>query len=362
MLPDYSGACVSSLVPALVGRHQGSPDWLPPAAARAAQAVVLVIDGLGWNQLQSRQDQAPTLAAMAGRAMTTVAPSTTATALTSLTTGTAPARHGLVGYRLRVDSAQVLNVLRWTTPSGDARGFVSPRAIQPEEPFCGTRPPVVTRADFERSGFSSTHLAGSAFAGWQTPSGIAVHVRRLLAAGEPLVYAYYPGLDTVAHAHGFGPFYDAELRAVDRLASELIDELGPEACLVVTSDHGQVEVGDRLLRLPPSLVRLTSLLSGEGRFRWLHARPGATDALRAAAEDAFGDVAWVRTREEAEQENWFGGRLGARVAARLGDVVLAAAAPVAFQDPDDTGTLALVCRHGSLTPDEMLVPLLVAEA
>jgi len=360
VVPDYGGACVSGVVPALLGRHRGSPPWLPPGLAGADQVVVLVLDGLGWLQLQERRTLAPTLAAMAGGPITTVAPSTTATALTSLSTGMAPAEHGLMGYRMRVHSGQVLNVLRWTTASGDARRTVAPEALQAAAPFGGTRPPVVTKADFQATGFSAAHLAGVRMCGWRTVSTIAVHVRRLLAAGEPFVYAYYPGIDTVAHEYGFGPFFDAEVTAADHLVADLVATLPSGAALAVVADHGQVDVGERVLSLPPDLVRLTKLLSGEGRFRWLHARPGAAERLRVLAEERFGEVAWVRTRDEAAAEGWFGGPLAPEVAARLGDVVLAARDPVAFDDPADTGPMALVCRHGSLTAEEMLVPLLVA--
>jgi hypothetical protein len=101
-----------------------------------------------------------------------------------------------------------------------------------------------------------------------------------------------------------------------------------------------------------------TLISGEGRFRWLHTRPGATDAVVDAASDAFGDVAWVRTKDEMVEEGWLGGVPSAAVSSRLGDVVLAPFTPMAFLDPADTGELRLVARHGSLTPDEMLIPLL----
>ena len=102
-----------------------------------------------------------------------------------------------------------------------------------------------------------------------------------------------------------------------------------------------------------------SLLSGEGRFRWLHARPGAArDDLVEAAAQTCGGVAWVRTREEVVAEGWLGGEPIPAVAERMGDVVLAPFEPTAFLDPADTGEQRLICRHGSLTADEMLVPLL----
>ena len=107
---------------------------------------------------------------------------------------------------------------------------------------------------------------------------------------------------------------------------------------------------------------MVELFSGEGRFRWLHVRPGALDDAVAAATEAHGAEAWVRTREQMVDEGWFGGPLSAQVAGRLGDVALVAHAPVAFLDPADTGETRLMGRHGSLTSAEMAVPLVAFAA
>jgi len=359
VLPDYGGACIASIVPALLHRDRPA-DWLPAAARRARQVVLLVLDGLGWEQLQDRAALAPTLTAMAGRAITSVAPSTTATALTSIATGRPPAEHGIVGYRISVGHGEVLNVLRWATQRGDARTTVPPADFQLAEPFEGIRPPVVTKAGFAATGFTGAHLGGTRLVGWRVPSTIPVDVRRLLHEGEPFVYAYYDGIDNIAHSHGFGDHYDAELRFVDRLVHEVIDGLPAGAALVVTADHGQVQVGNALLTLDDGVTDLVEMQSGEARFRWLHGRPGTVDKLADRARQAHGHVAWVHTRAELEDAGWFGGRLTPELVERVGDVALVAHAPVAFIDPADTGETALVCRHGSLTSAEALVPLLVA--
>ncbi len=102
--------------------------------------------------------------------------------------------------------------------------------------------------------------------------------------------------------------------------------------------------------------------SGEGRFRWLHARSGRAAALHEAAAALLGEQAWVRSRDEAIAEGWYGPKVTDAAAARLGDVLLAAQGTVAFYDPADTGPYVLVGRHGSLTPDEMHVPLLAGLA
>ena len=360
VLPAYGGACIDGIVRALLERRSGTPSWLPAPAAEARQVVLLTLDGLGFEQLSARPHLAPTLCSMTGGPITTVAPSTTATALTSLTTGEPPARHGVVGYRVRVGGNDVLNVLRWRVTSGDARQLVPPDEFQGIEPFEGTRPPVITRAEFSETGFTGAHLAGVRLFGWRMPSTLVTWVRRLLADGEPFVYAYYDGIDKVAHEYGIADAYDQELAAADRLVADIISVLPPGACLVVTSDHGQVDVGDQIVALSSELLDVTALLSGEGRFRWLHARPGLEGRLLETARDLYCAQAWVRERDEAVAEGWFGGPLSSDAATRLGDVVLAPFEPVAFLDPGDVGEVKLRSRHGSLTSAEMLVPLLAA--
>jgi hypothetical protein len=336
---------------------------LPEAAREASQVVLLVLDGLGWYQLQERPAMAPVLTAMAGGPITSVVPTTTATALTSIALGSGPAAHGVVGYRLRVpglSGPEVLNVLRWRTSSGDARPFVPPADFQPTPAFGGRSVPVVTRSEFLSSGFTAAHLGGARHIGWALPSALVVEVGALLRGGEAFVYAYYDGIDKIAHGHGFGPYYDAELVAADRLVGDLIACLPAGAVLVVTADHGQVEVGRALRVLDPELVADTVMVSGEGRFRWLHAAPERLDALADHAHRHYDTEAWVWTVDELIDGGFFAGPLTPVVRSRLGDVAIVPWAPVAYLDPADQGDAMLVCRHGSLTEAEMWVPLLAS--
>ncbi|HEX2040950.1 MAG TPA: alkaline phosphatase family protein [Acidimicrobiales bacterium] len=359
VLPDYGGACIDSLAPALLRWRRPAPAWLPEPARDARQIVLLVLDGLGWEQLERWAAAAPVMAGMTGGPITSVAPTTTAAALTSISTGRPPAEHGVVGYRVHVGEGRVMNVLQWRTAEGDAREAVPPTAFQPLAVFDGAAPPVVTRAAFAATGFTEAHLGGVRLHGWGTPSSLVVEVRALLAAGEPFVYAYYDGIDKVAHEYGLDVHYEAELRYADRLVGDLLSELPDGAALVLTSDHGQVDVGERIVPLAPEVAADTAFVSGEGRFRWLHAVPGAADRLAAAAAEAHGNVAWVRSRDQVLEEGWLGGRLRPGVVERLGDVALAAREPISFLDPADHGWRAVLrSRHGSVTAAEMLVPLL----
>ncbi|MGE3621656.1 MAG: alkaline phosphatase family protein [Acidimicrobiia bacterium] len=356
LIPDYGGACICNVVPALLSPAGPPPPWLPAPAHDAERVVLLVVDGLGWEQLEARRHLVPTLAAMAGGPICTVVPSTTATALTSISTGLPPGEHGVVGYRI-LEHGEVLNVLRWTTPTGDARASIPPTRLQSTAPFLGQRPPIVTRAEFVSTGFTLAHLDGVRFTGYRTLGTLVAEVTRLARRGEPFLYAYYEGLDKVSHEYGLGPQYDEELRWIDHLVARLLESLPAGTTVVLTADHGQVEVGDEVLELPGEVLGHVALQSGEGRFRWLHARPGRAEALHAAAEGLLGEHAWVRRREDVLADGWYGPKVTEAAAARLGDVLVAAHRDVAFSDPADTGPYVLVGRHGSLTPAEMLVPL-----
>ena len=141
----------------------------------------------------------------------------------------------------------------------------------------------------------------------------------------------------------------------------MLERCPPGAALLVTADHGQVDVGDRIIEPDRRAAGAGARMqSGEGRFRWLHARHGARGrAAGAAATERYGDVAWVVTREQIIDERLVRADGAARRrAARLGDVPLVACEPVSFFDPADTGPFELVCRHGSLTSAEVYVPLL----
>jgi hypothetical protein len=353
--PRYDGPGVASIIPALLGAIDAT--WLPGPVHDATSVVVLVIDGLGFDALDSHSTALARIRALEGSRVTTVVPSTTASALTSITTGLAPSEHGLVGYRMRVDGA-VLNNLSWQS---DGRKPPDPSIVQRHAPFRGKPIPVVTKSEFQRSGFTEAHLRGARFHGWRVSSSLVEQCRLLVAAGEPLIYAYYPGVDEVAHAHGLHDgFYAAELAFADRLVGDLLDVLPGDTALLVTADHGQVHLDPEAWVAIEELMELVDVCAGDARFRYLYARRGAADDLLDAARAAHGARAWVRSRDEVIADGWLGPPPAVPVRRRLGDVVLAAHEGTAFIDPALPREAQLRSGHGSLTESEMWVPLVAA--
>jgi predicted AlkP superfamily pyrophosphatase or phosphodiesterase len=329
-----------------------------PEPVRGANSVVLlVLDGLGANEVDDRPSILRELAAMDGSRITTVVPSTTSTALTSISTGLAPAQHGVLGFRMLVDG-EVLNVLRWQT---DSRHPPDPFTVQRHDAFLGRPVPVVTRVEFRESGFSQAHLRGSTFVGWKTVATLVEHCRRLVLAGERFVYAYYPGVDEVAHAYGLHDgFYERELASTDALVGSLLDALPAETALLVTADHGQIHLEPESWIEIDELHPMLAAQAGDGRFRYLYARKGMATDLLAAAHESLDAVAWVVSRRELLDAGWIGSGATGTVPGRIGDVVVAAREPVAFVDPALPRERTLRSAHGSLTPQEMWVPLRAA--
>ncbi len=356
VLPAWDRGCVTQIIPALL-EYAPAPEPLTESIVDADAVVLLLLDGLGWEQLSARPSIAPTINELPGRPITTVVPSTTSAALPSVVTGKAPGDHGLVGYRIDV-SGEVLNVLSWRTTHGDARRRILPETFGDVAAFAGTRPVVIQNAPFASSGFTRAHLDGTRQRPWYTPAGLVVETRRALAGGEPFVYVYYDGIDKTAHIHGFGEYYDAELAACDRLVADLMMAVPQGTALVVTADHGLVDCSSGRTELHPDLRSLISRQSGEARFRWLHSRPGRAGELEVAATEAHGDQAWVASIDRVLDERWFGPSVTKSAQRRLGDVAVVAKADRWFVDPAESSTIDLVGRHGSLTAAEMFVPLL----
>lgn len=360
VLPDYKGACVANLVPEIVKKMVGFPgaDWLPEPVRQAKQVVLLVIDGLGWDQLEQRQQLAPTLYSGVGGPITSVCPTTTSTVLTSIVTGRAPGVHGMVGYRMW-DMDGILNALRWEKDGHDARDTVDPGKFQTQPAFAANPVPAILRKEFIGTGFTNAMMQGANIVGYSALSSVPVEIWRRARAGDQFIYAYYDGLDRVAHYNGLQEHYEAELYTVDRLIRDTMAGLPEGVALVVTADHGQVEVGDKLQDLDQEIAQRCWNFSGEARMRWLHLHGGQDhDEVAKLVEQRYGHEAWVRTRAQVLDEQWFGPTIDDRYVDRLGDIVIAPFADTGYVAPNDHHGDTLICRHGSLTSAEMMVPLM----
>ena len=266
-----------------------------------------------------------------------------------------------MGYRVRVRRATVMNVLRWRLGGGDARRAVPAADFQPYPAFPGSGGPVpvVTRARLRRPPGSPppTWPARSCTAGtprraWWSRS--AALLGRGRAVRLRLLRRHRPG----GPRPGAGEHYDAELVRSTGWWATCSRPLPPGAALVVTADHGQVEVGAPSRCSAPRSWTASRCSRGEGRFRWLHVRPGAADDVAGRRPELYGDVAWVRTRNEMLERGMVGRRPLAGRSDPPGRRGPGALRADGLPRPGRHGRAATQARHGSLTAAEMLVPLL----
>ncbi len=362
VLPDYSGRCITGVIGSLgVGLATTSPriDDLSTAVRGATGVVLVILDGLGDDQLEARGRLAPVLSGSRLAPLTSVAPSTTAAALTSLSTGVPPGRHGLVGYRFALGD-EVLQVLRWKVSDRDAARSHPPEQIQrcsPNLRIRGTAVPYVGKQAFATSAFTRAHLRGSSYVGVagveEMPSAVVDSL-----AGSSLVLCYHDAIDKVAHAKGLEGDFDDAVAAADDLVAAIRSAVPADVAVVVTSDHGQVDIGSAKVDLSSSADALVARRSGEGRFRWLHAHPGEAAELHERARAEMEASCWVMSRREVVSSELLG-EVDDEVVDRLGDVALIPHADVFVPDPEVPKEHQMRSRHGSLTSAEMHVPLCV---
>ena len=364
VLPDYQRNCNADVLPSVCDGLSvpGAFDIL--GLGESAQVAVIVVDGLGAEQLSAHGDLAPTLRDHHRRALTTVLPSTTAAALTSIGTGVTPLEHGLVGtsFSLAGDGSDILKPLNW----GDEP---SPNLVAPVPTWwsraaaAGVRVSAVSARAYRRGGLTHAALGGAEYLPADTAGESSAAVSAQLDSGaRTLVYGYWSGLDRVAHVHGAGsPEYCDELQHVDLYVRTIADRLSPGQRLIVTSDHGVLNTTEPVDVDSGEFRTDVHRLVGEPRMRMLHVRPGAQADVVARWRELLADGALVRTREQVLDEGWFGPR-GAHHDHRLGDVIVAALGELRLTAPGyDRVISGLPGQHGSVSSAEMLVPLVVIE-
>lgn len=362
--PRYNDHALVNILPSVAARVTGQHPVL--ALPEAKRYVVLLVDGLGWHQLQRFREHAETMADLQTRAdrLTCSVPSTTATSLTSLGCGVPPGEHGVVGYSFLEPSVhRVINALTWAGGPEDIEGFASCPTMFQRLALDGVESAAVTLDRFAGSALTRLAFRGTKHVPVTSESDAEHVAGQLTAALEQaqVVYVYERMLDHDGHGFGVGSWQWLDrLGAVDDLVATLIEALPADTCLLITGDHGMINVPQDtrvVLEDEPRLVG-HDFVGGEPRFRHVYG-PDAR-ALAAAWRGCLGERAQVLRREEAIEQGWFGRQVQARTAARIGDVVVAMTENYAVMSRQSAKEFGLVGMHGSLTPDEMEVPLLVA--
>ena len=368
MLPALTPGRLSlaDVLPSCLAALEGTDNPLElPAVDRV---LVIVVDGLGHAQLRAAAGHARYLAPLAAASIDSVFPTTTASALSTLATGTRPGRHGLVGYTA-LDAAHDRVVNQLTGWDDEMRPEVWQRqpTVWEAARAEGITVSAVGPAKYVASGFTRAVLRGADYHAAGAIVSRLQMARTLLAASpRALVYLYVPELDAIGHAKGVesAAWTDA-LEDLDRELREAVPGLPASTGVLITADHGQITVpphGHVLFDLDPELIDGVRHVGGEPRCLHLYFEPGLSPADRERIKQAWiaaeSSRAWIADRDEVIESGWMG-PVDAEVAPRIGDLVIAARKRVAYYDSRaDPRARGMVGQHGSLTAEELRVPLI----
>lgn len=366
--PAYATSTLCDLMPG-IGAHLGVPGSTDVLSLPAADRyVVILIDGLGWHLIRRAAREAPYLAGLLAKStsLTSAVPSTTVTSLTSLGTGLPPGQHGMVGYTCRVPhTGEILNTLTWDSKL-PVREFQTKPTFFEAAARAGVSVSSVSLERFEKSGLTQAALRGADFVGFANETDEDARVELIVQAAargdRSLVYAYERELDHCGHVQGCLSFrWHEHLARIDAMCRRIREALPDEVRLIITGDHGMLDIpADRriIAEDEPGLMVGVDALAGEGRFRQLYVDREKPLVVANRWRDRLGDTAWVRTRDEAIDEGWFG-PVDDQILERYGHVLVAMRTDWAVMTRQFPRELTLVGMHGSLTPAEMMVPLFI---
>lgn len=345
----------------------GTEDFAGCGESPTGRELLFLIDGFGADLLLQYAQYAPTLSKMARpHIVQTSFPSTTSTSLATLTTGSMPGAHGMMGYTVRVprSSGRVLNSLKW-----DER--VDPQVWQPV-PTLFER---ATAADitvthvaakrYEDTGFTRAVFRGAHYRGANVTSDLVGETVAALQKAPAFVYLYVNDLDSAGHSDGVGSEkWIAALTSIDSMVGQLLEKLPKGVRLWITADHGMINVSEKVVMgLENSLLEGIETIAGEPRMRHLYLAQNSDLAPRADIistwEEVLGKKVKMYTRESAINAGLFGLNVSLDASERIGDIIAIAQENLVLLDPtraEKEG--AMVGHHGGDSLTESSVPLL----
>jgi predicted AlkP superfamily pyrophosphatase or phosphodiesterase len=383
MLPDYQGGSIVNLMSSIIAALGGDNSLYPQLRAldrsplcQSRNLVLMVVDGLGYDFIISVGAHS-TLARHVKARLTSVFPSTTATAITTFLTGLAPQQHALTGWHMYLRELDaVIAVLPFRLRGSEET--LSRAGVKAAQLFDHTA--VFDRIETQSHTLSPNRIVNSDFniahcgvAKRRGYDSLAELFDRLTAVivepGRKFVYAYFPDIDSLAHAHGIRS-REVALRyaELDQQLDRLIDRAcGTDTMLIVTADHGFIDSGpDRVIELsehPQLSATLMLPLCGERRAAYCYVRPDGFQEFEHYVATRLGNFTDLRRSEELIEQDYFG--LGAphpELRRRIGDYTLLMKDNYVIKDwlPGERRHVHIGV-HGGVSRQEMEVPLIIIE-
>ena len=324
---------------------------------------VILIDGLGASNLKSAGAHAGFLNSKPSISASCFFPATTSTSLVSFATGKPPWETGFLGYQIYDRAAGLRrNLLNGWNSQQEAKVFQGLETVSEKAVANSIEFHTIAPSAYRESGFTAATMRGSEFHGTKSIAERFEKAKDLLSdANEKLVYLYIAELDQIAHAQGWkSQSWLNQLEDVDGYIAKLASDLRKNSGIIVTADHGIVDVPHSSHIYLDELLSEDELLDvgGDTRALFLYLKnPEAIEATMAQLEAELGDSCYVvNPRILIEAGYWKENRDLDLVP----DIVVMAKKEVALYHRGfaKKKSLEMIGHHGSISQQEMSIPLI----
>ena len=360
--PDYQNGSLALI--SSIAAYFGAPTGHEPLPALDSlledghyrSVILLLFDGLGNAALR---DHLPEDSFLRRHLVTTLSasfPPTTTAATTALESGLSPAEHGWIGWSLWFPELGRIVALFPNRDSLTGEALPGRSAAERFMPYTTV---------FER-----INSAGQADAACISPYSDPAYktlpeieaaiLSRCTAPGRHYLYGYWPEPDHTMHDTGVHADEVREIiRDLDRRTEAFAQSLPQDTLLLITADHGLIDVKNLVLEDHPELMQaLERPPCVEARAAALYVREEYRARFPALFEAAFPGEFLLMTGDEAISSGLFGpGRAHPRLRQSVGDYFAVSLKDTCLLWKHDDHPLA--ASHAGLTADEMQVPLIV---
>jgi len=391
--PDYEGYGLANFVSSVLKcfgykslKHKPVPEaTLEGYLEDIDNLVLLLVDGLSYYQIKGFADKYLKHLNPLIMPLTSTFPSTTTTALTTLSTGLTPVEHGIIGYTMHLKEIGVVLSLTNFAPSAapesttllqaglDPSSFLNIENIHTKVKRCGVHPILMTRRIYRESPFTAMLCSDAEIETYVSASDLFIRLRKIIeqAKDRVFIFPYWDGFDISAHIYGpESEESEAELEAFfSSLKSNMIDRLhhsvAKKTAMLVLSDHGQVTLAaDEVLMVSdhPSLLNALHIPpTGDSRAACLYIKPDMREEVFRYVEKYLANLFVVYDVRTLIKEGVFGlGEAKPNLLDRTGDLILLPKrnGAVAYNYRPKSRGFELKGGHGGLHPKEVLIPLL----
>ncbi len=343
------------------------------------RVVILLVDAMGYDVAKAVFEKEKELNVFGDPIrLSTIFPSTTVAALSTMATGALPIEHGMLGYVLYLKEYAVLaNMIEFTplgmprdsllTKGANPMNFLEVPTLYDEMRNYGAPPLVITANVFKESALSKMLNQGASVQGYTAKTDMMTKIRKAVESEKyAYIYAYWPMADAMGHVYGPNSeeYFEEVKDTLFRFKALVFDKLGKrlkdETSFLITADHGQMEASwkrDMVIRAEDDFVKTLEMLPcGEPRMLYLYTKD-IEKTVKKGEEFFKGNVQFLETKKALSKGLFGKAKPAEKSLERIGDLLAIPTGDHSFTVKYVGNERHLKGKHGGLSKMEMEIPL-----